>query len=140
MAGLDEEVLEDELEMLEAILPGACRFSSVASGEKGKGEVVASCVPLTGDDDAIQFVRCDLTLRLPATYPEAAPNVSVGASRGLEESQRSALVEAVEAVASLIQAHVVQLRPLRVGLRGHHTSAIGLRAVRSDIRDFAAVV
>ena len=47
---------------------------------------------------------------------------------------------AVEAVASLIQAHVVQLRPLRVGLRGHHTSAIGLRAVRSDIRDFAAVV
>lgn len=47
--------------------------------------------------------------------------------------------EAIEAVAKL-QQHVVQLRPLRVGLRVHHTSAVSLRTVRSDIRDFAAVV
>ncbi|KAG8276883.1 NF-kappaB binding [Homalodisca vitripennis] len=81
--------VDEELEALQAILMDEIH---IKTDDRGKAVAVETTVyPWTALDTQQQYVRVDLSIALPARYPDISPVVTLRNPRGLEDTTVAAI-------------------------------------------------
>jgi len=85
-------LVEQELELLRAVWPDEAELH-VEHPMGLLARLVVQLAPRTAGDHHEQFVRCELVLEVPLSYPAAQVQVVLGSCRGLAEEQVAALLQ-----------------------------------------------
>jgi len=92
---VETDGLEDELELLSAMWSEdelqICR-SPAEVADVVKGSLTARLTPMTAGDEGLQHLWCELRLEIPPEYPDEAPLLALGASRGLSDEARNSML------------------------------------------------
>mmetsp|Transcript_18058 Transcript_18058/g.40706 ORF Transcript_18058/g.40706 Transcript_18058/m.40706 type:complete len:368 (-) Transcript_18058:14-1117(-) len=104
------EELDEELELLRAMwsneeleIHRSPREQSVTSADADAARLIARLAPNTGGNDQSRYSRCEIVISVPCGYPGdpehlVLPQLRIGASSGLTDGRRAALLAALEGV------------------------------------------
>lgn len=100
--------LDEELELLRAMwsdeeleIHRSPREKSETSADAAAARLIARLAPNTGGNDQSQYLRCELMITVPCGYPGepehlVLPQLRIGASSGLTDARRTALLAALD--------------------------------------------